>query len=300
MAFAWQTHIEKATEELLGLLQGVAIDYKLKDVEIAGLIKWKESHQSLAKHWPFSELSERIEVALADGVIDADEREEIMEWCNEINEPTSTTSEMLTDITRRLHGVLQGILVDDEVADLEVRGLYDWLLDYEIFKDSWPFCEIRPLLEAILEDNKITKAERKRVKEYCEQYIGVPITNLQDHDVRKESWAQTDAPHFKPISYICDSGVDIHFSDKLFCFTGKPRTGPKKDLEKLAEERGGLIKSNVTLNLDYLVIGANGDPCWSYSTYGRKIEAVIRNRKKADVNTTIVSEDDFIAAISLE
>ena len=42
----------------------------------------------------------------------------------------------------------------------------------------------------------------------------------------------------------------------------------------------GIPKNNAVAQLDYLVVGAQSSPCWAYSTYGRKIEAVIENREK--------------------
>lgn len=56
----------------------------------------------------------------------------------------------------------------------------------------------------------------------------------------------------------------------------------------------GIPKNNAVTQLDYLVVGAQSSPCWAYSTYGRKIEAVIENREKRGAETVILHEDDFI------
>ena len=48
--------------------------------------------------------------------------------------------------------------------------------------------------------------------------------------------------------------------------------------------------------LDYLVIGANGNECWAYSAYGRKVEQAIELRKSGS-RLTIIHEFDFWDAV---
>ena len=61
----------------------------------------------------------------------------------------------------------------------------------------------------------------------------------------------------------------------------------------MVKKLDGIPLNNPIVQLDYLVIGAQSSPCWAYSTYGRKIEAVIANREKG-AETLILHEDDFI------
>lgn len=45
---------------------------------------------------------------------------------------------------------------------------------------------------------------------------------------------------------------------------------------------GGRPVEHVSEKLDYLVIGANSNPCWVYASYGRKVEAVMALRRKCE------------------
>lgn len=48
--------------------------------------------------------------------------------------------------------------------------------------------------------------------------------------------------------------------------------------------------------VDYLVIGAEGNPCWSYACYGRKVERAVELRKEG-LRIMIVHERDFHDAL---
>ena len=48
--------------------------------------------------------------------------------------------------------------------------------------------------------------------------------------------------------------------------------------------------------MDYLVIGAEGNPCWSYACYGRKVERAVELRKEG-LRIMIVHERDFHDAL---
>jgi hypothetical protein len=39
--------------------------------------------------------------------------------------------------------------------------------------------------------------------------------------------------------------------------------------------RGVTTSKSVVRGLNYLVIGADGNPCWTYACYGRKVEAAV-------------------------
>ncbi len=47
----------------------------------------------------------------------------------------------------------------------------------------------------------------------------------------------------------------------------------------------------------YVVIGAEGNQCWAYSCYGRKVEKAIKLRKEG-VRVVIVHELDFHDAVA--
>ena len=62
------------------------------------------------------------------------------------------------------------------------------------------------------------------------------------------------------------------------------------------ERNGGRFHKSVVRELDYLVIGADGNPCWAFACYGRKVEAAIEYRKQG-CKIVMVHEDDFWEAV---
>lgn len=55
--------------------------------------------------------------------------------------------------------------------------------------------------------------------------------------------------------------------------------------------------NNVSKSTDYLVIGAEGNPCWAYACYGRKVEAAV-NLRKEGYRIILVHENDFHDAVA--
>jgi NAD-dependent DNA ligase len=194
-----------------------------------------------------------------------------------------------------LHGFLNGIIIDGEITKDEVLGLRDWIHDYQIFKNSWPFNATWKLVERIFADNVVTEQEKAELMEFCKEFSETIINNAKIHDeIYSKSWIQSDASILQPFTALCDRNEKIIFTNKKFCFTGPARTGPRKELNRIVKSIGGIPCNSVILDLDYLVIGAQSSPAWAYSTYGRKIEKVIEYRERGS-DITILHEDDFIA-----
>lgn len=91
---------------------------------------------------------------------------------------------------------------------------------------------------------------------------------------------------------ICAVDPHIQFQERLFCFTGKSERATRVDISDLVVGRGGKFKDNVVLETDYLIVGADGNPCWAYACYGRKIEQAIKHRKNGH-QMLLVHEHDF-------
>ncbi len=74
-----------------------------------------------------------------------------MEWCaNTINDRGFLKE--FTQIVRTLHGVIGGIIADEKITADELKGLQDWLIDYEQFQDWWPLNQLNELIEHVLAD----------------------------------------------------------------------------------------------------------------------------------------------------
>lgn len=299
MTTGLSTHLERASTMLGGIIEGISCDYVMTDGEILGLRSWLVMHDSLRMHHPFAEAAAHIERALEDQVIGADEREEILEWCHALNEANSLARRCLTTATRHLHGFLHGIAVDRRITVAELRDLHDWLLDHEHLGDSWPFNLVWSEIARVLADGKIDAREHKELLAFCAEFAERPVAGPTIHDSVPDPWMRSDAPILKPIDRICVATPSIAFKSRTFCFTGNARYGSRKQLESLVRERDGLVHSNVTRKLDYLVIGAQSHPCWAYASYGRKVETALGNQQTG-CKTAIVREDDFLVACRVE
>jgi len=70
---------EDNINELIGLLLGISADGKLTDGEFAALDQWLSSNAHLADTYPANELIKRIKEIKADGVVDEEEKEDLLE-----------------------------------------------------------------------------------------------------------------------------------------------------------------------------------------------------------------------------
>lgn len=123
-------YIDRATNRLLGILTGISIDYKLEDSEIFNLEEWLSLHEPLFVFEPFKSLKLRLDEILADRTIDEEEREDLLDWCERFTDPESFPMQSTTFACQKLHGVLQGIGIDNKITEDEVRDLHDWILEY--------------------------------------------------------------------------------------------------------------------------------------------------------------------------
>lgn len=290
------TEVQRAIERLHGILAGVSCDYLMNDAEIGGLRSWIEIHEHLHKKEPFRGLVKLLNRCLEDQVIDEDEREEILDWCLSYTDGNSLGMTAMTEAIQRLHGVLQGILIDGTITDDEVFGLNDWLHDYDMYAEYWPFCDVWAEVRHILEDGKIEEHEKADLMDLCHQFSERIVPRQEIHDTHDESWMKSESPILQTFDLMCDREAVINFKSK-FCFTGQARGGSRKDLQGMAEALGGRCQRHVSLDLDYLVIGAQSSPAWVYATYGRKIEKAIEYNRRADVSITVIHEDDFLGQV---
>jgi NAD-dependent DNA ligase len=98
------------------------------------------------------------------------------------------------------------------------------------------------------------------------------------------------------VSGIADSPV-VSFDDYLFCFTGESEHDTREEMKTLAEDRGAKVVESVSPQLNYLVVSVNGNPCWAYANYGRKIEKAMELRRQGS-RLLIVQESDFFDAMA--
>ena len=76
--------IDRGIHEMLGLCRGVLADGVVSVDEALLLMNWMESNPDLTQQWPASALAERLDRIFADGVVEADEQEDLAQLLREI------------------------------------------------------------------------------------------------------------------------------------------------------------------------------------------------------------------------
>ena len=76
--------IEATINTLLGFLSGIVADGVLSDSEIDSLSTWLNENQSVAEVWPGNVIAERLHTILEDGIVDEEERADLLETLKQI------------------------------------------------------------------------------------------------------------------------------------------------------------------------------------------------------------------------
>ena len=156
---------------------------------------------------------------------------------------------------------------------------------------TYPFDEVYSLLSSVLADQVVTEDERNTLKSFFYTFIDTKESyNVNEPDVKALQEQYT-------IGGICAVSPAVTIAGKTFCFTGTSARAKRKEIAAIIEEAGGIYQDTITKAVDYLIVGAEGNPCWAFSCYGRKVEKAIQLRK-AGHPIVLVNEHDFWAALS--
>jgi NAD-dependent DNA ligase len=77
--------LTKATQTLIGICSGIVADDHLNDREVQFLSTWMAEHPGVAEQWPGSEVVRRIREIMADGIITAEERTDLLDALQKIS-----------------------------------------------------------------------------------------------------------------------------------------------------------------------------------------------------------------------
>jgi len=170
-------------------------------------------------------------------------------------------------------GICKGVLADNEFNEVEKNTLHKWLNENQIND-----IQIKKIHQSFENNTSLND-----LKKMLEQYIGYDM----------QSFGVMNASTSLPIEKML---LPIEFKDKSFCLTGKfaSAIGNRKVIEDMIKEKDGIIRSNVVLDLDYLVIGELGNPDWKHSNSGRKIEKALKYREENKTGIKIISEQQLL------
>lgn len=283
--FTAPAELHKAINELKGIVAGITTDCNINEDEVNELAHWCLCHAHLDNKHPFNELIPLIKSIYEDGIITETESKDIVWLCNNFISDADYYN-LITSSLQFLTGMIHGILADNVISDEEIRMLKKWTTANDFLSGSYPFDEIESLLLSILQDEIITEDERNTLKAFLGNFIDLKTSyNLNDIEMNslKEKYS---------IHGICAACQELDFKNNLFCFTGQSLKAKRKEIAELVISLGGEYNDHITNNTRYLIVGNNGNPCWAFSCYGRKVEDAVKRREKGQ-NLTIVNEIDF-------
>lgn len=284
--FTGRSRLDKSFNSLLGMIEGISVDSIINRAEVEFLNLWLNEHQELKGHHPYNELLPVVENAIADGILTTEEKQDIIWLCEKLR--SSEFFDQTTADIQRLHAMLGGIASDGTITEEELRGLSNWLSEHEHLKTCWPYEEVGSLITGVLSDKKIDSIEQQFIKELFTEF-----TSILDNKTIVSPKITVNGN----VMGLCAVCPDITFLGSKFCFTGTSYKYTRPQLSELVKKFGGEVVNSISAKLDYLIIGADGNPCWAYACYGRKVEKAIELRK-AGSHLLLIHENDFHDAVA--
>jgi hypothetical protein len=284
--FTRKERVDKAVNTLNGIIEGISIDGQINTQEVAFLVSWANEHNDLQEQHPINELLPVVARALEDGILTPSERDDIHWLCQRLRS-TEYVNQITADL-QRLQAVVSGIAADDIITMDELSNLSDWLAEHEDLRTCYPYDEIDSLIVAAMADHQISSHEHAQLLNFFRDF-----SEIGDHRTIQKT-ATSDPVTVAGICAVCP---EIRITGSLICFTGASERYTRHKFSELVTTHGGLVTDNVSKKLKYLVIGAQGNPCWAYACYGRKVETVVTLRKQGHP-ILIVHENDFHDAIA--
>lgn len=280
-AYTSKARVDKAINNLLGLLQGILIDQQINSLEMDYLRNWVSDHEMYRNKHPFSELISTIETSTSDGVLTTEEIKDLEWLCQKFH--SNEYYDVITTDLQQLHHILGGIVSDGTVSKEEIIGLTDWLESHDHLKACWPYDEIESVITKVMADGVIDEEEQSLLKDlFCEFVVTHGENTIKSAPLLVNS----------KLKGICSVCPQIEFDDSVFCFTGASKKLTRKQFQQIVLDKGGSVSESVNKSLTYLIVGADGNPCWAFACYGRKVEQAVGYRKQGH-KIQIVHELDF-------
>ena len=263
------------------------MDHVINPREHHELRGWIYSHERLAeKDHAFRELLKTLKLAIADGKLEPEETSDLRALCQRAK-LGGGYYDWTTHAIQELHGILHGLVADLSINETELRGLHNWLGNYESLRGVWPVTEIESVVVKVLADSRIDEAEHRMMLHFFSEFAENPEI---------KSALPALLPSELMIAGVCAVDPDIQINGRVFCFTGVSSKGPRRLFAETVTQRGGEFIDNIRDDLDYLIIGDEGNPCWAFACYGRKVERAVQIRRGGH-RLLMVHERDFWDAL---
>lgn len=284
--FTAPSRLDKAVNSLLGIFEGLTADLTVNDHERRFLEEWLATYSAYRDRHPFVELLPALSAAVIDGVLDPEEHADLVWLCERLR--SHDYYDTVTADMQRLHAQLGAIAADGSITREELKALSAWLSEHEHLRRCWPYDEIDGIVLGVLSDGRIDAREHATLLAFFSEFLPSEMQRTMERPFLHVA---------STLQGVCAACPEITFKNALFCFTGASDRLTRHQFAGLVESLGGQFTNRVTRELDYLVIGAEGNPCWSYACYGRKVEKCIDLRRQG-ARLLMIHENDFFDAVA--
>lgn len=281
LKFCSRSRLDKSLNTLIGIIEGIAADKLLNSQELRYINEWLDEHREFAERHPFNELVPLLRASLADGKITNEEREDLLWLGGRLQR--GDYFDFATQRLQELQAYMAGIEADRIINETELRDLSRWLYDNDDLRSLWPYDEVESLITAVMRDRRIDAGEHRLLLDFFSEFS----KHLDDATITNPKILVGGK-----LQGLCAIDPTVDFKDKTFCFTGASSRMTRADLATIVVNRGGVFVNSVSPKVSYLVIGADGNPCWTYACYGRKVERAVELRK-AGHRLILLHENDF-------
>lgn len=283
--YTLKSEMERALRILEGIVRGISIDGKINTMEIAELQNWYGIHRNLIQRQAFDDLITILDEALKDGYLSAEEKADIIWLCSRYTS-NSIYSDLVTNDIQKLYGLLHGIIADNVIELREIEKLSDWLHNKNHLIGVYPYDELYSLIISVLEDGQITADERDMLKAFFSEFVDIKTSINLNYEELQELRKTIN------ITGVFSASPQMLIQGHLFCFTGRSSKATQAEIKNIIESAGGKFKNHIVKDTAYLIVADEGNPCWAFSCYGRKVEQAVKMRK-AGSKIQIVRENDF-------
>lgn len=280
--FTTKSRLDKAINTLIGILEGISADKTIEPNEFELLSRWVSDNNILVDRHPYNEFIPKLIDVLADGELDQDELSDMLYLCNQLR--SNEYYDLITADLQRLQGMMAAIASDGVISEIEATNLHSWIEEHAELSSCWPYDELNSLLTSALADHRIDPKEHDDLLQFFASFSVDGISLISPKAT------------IKTLTGICAVTPEIIFDSHRFCFTGESTRQSRDEMQIMVLDRGGLVVPAPSAKLNYLIVGSNGNPCWAYACYGRKIEQAMQFRRNG-AKILIVHENDFFDAL---
>jgi hypothetical protein len=275
---------QKLLLSLRGILWGLTADRRLNETEILFLATWLKSNPELNRDLDFQAIQQAVEVVLEDGIITADEKDELYALLQTVfrDADDNKRPQDIDGVVNLLLGFLQGISADNQLLDKEI-GLLAHIMATDAASLTWPGNLLNKRLQRIIEEGYISDEERGELLGLIKQITG-------------ENFTETGLAVGMATKVFADGDV-MSINGKRVCFTGKFFSDTRFNLEEQAKALGAEPVKSMNKMVNVLIIGGLASRDWMFTSHGRKIEVAIK-AKNEGCNIQIINEEDWIRIAS--